>query len=48
MNELDANAKVAITGVLVFKDTDGNVVKETPFTGELKEDKEEEDGDVRE
>lgn len=50
-NQVETSTKIAISGTLVFRDKDENVVKETPFTGQLpvtdkQEDKD--DGNLRE
>ena len=50
-HQVETEAKIAISGTLVFRDKDGNVVKETPFTGQLpvtEKQEEEDDGNLRE
>lgn len=51
MSEVAAQAKVVISGTLVFRDRDGNVIKETPFSGAApleQVEQKEDDGNVRE
>ena len=52
MQEVAAKAGVVISGTLVFRDKDGNIVKETPLSGtaplEHEEVEQDQDGNLRE
>ena len=47
MNEAQVSAKVGISGTIVYRDAEGNVIKEVPFSGaaQLESEKEEHGND---